>query len=349
MNESVEEEGQDHLKLSAGISDPHFDDSLNAWVLTRYADVAAAFQNPSLFPSGLSGSAPSVTRESEQALALMRKETRDALSPEQLRVWRRQLGTAAQVKAQGLSTERSVDLIASYARPLCLRLAAMVTGVSQSEAEELNRIAEPILGSAAEPFDHALKSESRTATAKIRSCFHSGPETLRDSGFVALSHTLPCLLGNAWSALVQSPQQWEILHQNPRMIERAVEELLRYSELPRILFRQAIDDVECGGIQIRKGERVVLRVDSANRDPESFTCPHKLNVRRQGVRQLTLGAGPHSCVGAGLIRMAAMTLTRPLVKRFSTARLAKPIEWKGGSGFRFPVALQARLRLPQSS
>jgi cytochrome P450 len=348
MNESVQENKQDDPRPLTVIRDPHFDDSLSAWVLTRYADVTAAFHSPGLFPSGLNGSASSVTAESEQALTQMRRETRDALAPAQLRVWRRQLVTSARVEVKGLAAEESVDLIASYAKPSCLRLAAMVTGISRSEAERLHAIAEPISASAAEPFDHALKGEAKAAGTKIRGCFHSGPEPLRDSGFVALSHTLPCLLGNAWSGLVESPQQWAILHKNPRMVEQAVEELLRCSGLPRILFRQAIDDFEFNGVQIRKGERVILHVDTANQDPEAFACPHRLDVRRRRIRQLALGAGLHSCVGAGLIRMAAVTLTRALVQRFSAVKLAQPIEWKGGSGFRFPAKLQVELRLAPS-
>ena len=347
MNESVQEQKQDDPQPFALIRDLHFDDSLSAWVLTRYADVTAAFHSPALFPSGLSGSASSVAAVNKRALSQMRRETRDALSPAQLRVWRREMAAAARVEAKGLTTGRSVDLIGSYAKPLCLRLAAMVTGISTSEAERIRAITEPISASAAEPFDHALKDAAKTASTSIRSCFHTGPEPLRDSGFVALAHTLPCLLGNAWSGLIQSPQQWAILHENPRMVERAVEELLRCSGLPRILFRQAIDDLEFNGVQIRKGERVILHVDTANQDPETFACPHRLDVRRRHIRQLALGTGTHSCVGAGLIRMAAITLTRALVQRFSAIRLAQPVEWKGGSGFHFPANLQVKLRLTQ--
>jgi cytochrome P450 len=347
MNESVQGNEQDDQRPLTIIRDPHFDDSLSAWVLTRHADVTAAFHSPELFPSGLNGSASSVTATSQRALTQMRRETQDALSPTQLRVWRRQLVMAARVEVKGLAAERSVDLIASYAKPLCLRLAAMVTGTSRSEAERLRTIAEPISASAAEPFDRALKGEAKAASTRIRGCFHSGPEPLRDSGFVALSYTLPCLLGNAWSHLIQSPHQWVILHKNPRMVEQAVEELLRCSGLPRILFRQAIDDLEFNGVQIRKGERVILHVDTANQDPDAFECPRLLDVRRRRIRQLALGAGPHSCVGAGLIRMAAVTLTRALVQRFSVVKLAQPIEWKGGSGFRFPAKLQVKLRLVQ--
>jgi cytochrome P450 len=87
----------------------------------------------------------------------------------------------------------------------------------------------------------------------------------------------------------------------------------------------------------------VLRVFAANRDPERFSDPGRFDVMRRGTGQLALGAGSHACVGARLIRMAAVTITRPLLERFAWASLVEPVEWKGGSGFRTPASLPVRL------
>src|SRR5258707_3514151 len=73
---------------------PHFDDSLGAWVLSRYADVLAAFHCSSLFPAGLNSKPPSDLLAGDE-LQKMRRETRDALSPLPLRVWRQGLGSPA--------------------------------------------------------------------------------------------------------------------------------------------------------------------------------------------------------------------------------------------------------------
>jgi cytochrome P450 len=325
---------------------PHFDESLDAWVLSRYADVLAAFHCSSLFPAGLNGK-ESFTPPAEDDALRMRRETRDALSPLHLRVWRKGLASAARTLVEKLSTDQPVELISAYAGPLCLSLSAMVTRIDPREAERIRELAEPIAASAAEPYDAALKSRARSANAKIRSCFRPGPELLRDSGFVALAHTLPCLLGNAWLALVESPEQWAVLHREPRLVEHAVEELLRCSGLPRILFRRAIHDIKVNGAYIRKGERIVLKVRAANLDPAHFSHADRLDVKRTRVRHLALGAGSHSCVGAGLIRMAAVTITRPLLERFSNARLAEPVQWKGGSVYRFPESLRVLLNEPR--
>jgi cytochrome P450 len=339
MMEPAWERDRFDCPFAPGPRAPHFDDSLGAWVLSRYADVLAAFHCSSLFPAGLNSKSPFDPLAGDEQLK-MRRETRDALSPLHLRVWRKGLASAARALVQNLSADHAVELITSYAQPLCLSLAAMVTKIDPHEAERLRELAEPIATSAAEPYDAALKSRAKSANAKIRSCFRPGPEPLRDSGFVALAHTLPCLLANAWFALLESPEQWAVLHSEPKLVEHAVEELLRCSGLPRILFRRAIQDIKVNGAHIRKGERIVLKVLTANLDPAHFPHADRLDVKRTRVRHLALGAGSHACVGAGLIRMAAVSITRPLLERFSGATLTEPIKWKGGSVYRSPQSLR---------
>jgi cytochrome P450 len=91
----------------------------------------------------------------------------------------------------------------------------------------------------------------------------------------------------------------------------------------------------------------VLKVLAANMDPAHFPHADRLDVKRSRVRHLALGAGSHSCVGAGLIRMAAVSITRPLVERFSSVTLTESIKWEGGSVYRFPGSLRVRFDEPQ--
>jgi hypothetical protein len=266
-----------------------------------------------------------------------------ALSPVQLRAWREQLAPAARALAGGLSLEEPVDLMGAYARPLCLSLAAMVSGISPSDAEGLCERARGISAAAAEPFDPALRRSAKCASAELRNYFPSGPEPLRESGFVAISQTLPCILGNAWVALLRYSQEWSLLHRKPGLMEPAIEELLRYACLVRILSRTATTDIDLNGTLIRSGERIILRIVAANRDPERFSHPNQVDLARRDAGHLALGAGPHACVAANLIRLAAIAITRPLVQRFASANLSRPIDWQGGSGFRSPKSLWVHL------
>ena len=127
------------------------------------------------------------------------------------------------------------------------------------------------------------------------------------------------------------------------LVEQAIEELLRYAGLVRILTRTAATDIDLNGALIRSGERIILRIVAANRDPERFAHPNQFDLARRDAGHLTLGAGPHACVAANLIRLAAIAITRPLVQGFASANLSRPIDWQGGSGFRSPKSLWVHL------
>jgi cytochrome P450 len=101
------------------------------------------------------------------------------------------------------------------------------------------------------------------------------------------------------------------------------------------VLRQATADVEVGGVSIARGERFVLRVDLANRDPEQFPDPDRLDLGRRASGQLTLGAAGHACVGGPLLRAAAAVATSVWVAALPGARLCGAVEWRGGKGFRW--------------
>jgi hypothetical protein len=322
--------------------DAYFDETLSAWVLSRFDDVVAAFRSPALSQAGPRSTLNNENLNDAPRLK-MRAETAEALSPAILGGWRNEISIFAGKLLDGLPVDRPVDLVAEYARPLCLKIATMATGASDADAETLAQIAQTVSGAAAEPFDPVLAQRAKDADAKLRECFHSGPVPLRESGFVALSQTLCHLLARSWFALLKSPAEWDRLHRDPDLIVPAVEELLRYAGLTRILFRMATSDVEINGNRIQKGERIVLRIIAANRDPGAFGNPDALNFTAFRKNHLALGLGKHGCVGAPLIRLALNTATRLLVQRYGAAALTGEMEWQGGSGFCFPASLRVSL------
>lgn len=205
-------------------------------------------------------------------------------------------------------------------------------------------IVSKISAAAAEPFDISLATRVKAAEIQLRPHFKAGPLPLRESGFVALSQTLPRMFANIWLALTQWPNAWRDLHSQPASTPGAVEELLRYAGLTRILFRMASQSTEFNGAHIQEGDRLMLRVDVANRDSAHFDRPNDLDMHRKSIDHFSLGNGPHSCVGAPLIRMMLITLTHLLVERYREAALYHDICWEGGSGFRFPSALYVSLQ-----
>lgn len=332
--------------LSAPTQDIYFYKDRNAWILSQYTDVLAVFRSPLLHLVG-----PRSKLKTDQSAAnhdewlRMRADTSDALAPAVLRSWKNEITGLAEQILDDFPIRRPVDLVHEYAEPVCHRLAALATRVAPAQADSLSVLAAEISASAAEPFDQSFAAKAKVAEAQLRQYFHAGPLPLRDSGFVALSQTLPHMLANMWLSLIRKPSAWNRLHLEPALTPRAVEELLRYAGLTRILFRMASKPTHINGTAIQEGDRLILRIAAANRDPAHFHDADCLDISRQNINHFSLGNGRHSCVGAPLIRMVLVSLTILLVKRYREAVLCQElIDWQGGAGFRFPSALHVFLR-----
>lgn len=321
---------------------PYFDTTLDAWVFSRYADIVSALRSPSLIPASLTKRDTPENPDDEEHRK-MRAETQAALPASDLRLWKDQLLRHSEQLVLSLPENKPVDLLGEYVRPLCLSLASTITQLRHNNASELCEYARASSAFAADPYDSTLRAAAKSANAQLRPFFPPGPESLRSSGFVALTQTMPALLGNTWFALLQHPREWRRLHLHPHLTEQAIEELIRYSGFTRILTRLATLDTCINGTEIRKGQRILLRLNSGNRDPESFPHPDRIELTRRGAAHLSFGLGPHACVGAGLLRMIAVAITVPLVSRFATAQLDRDVEWQGGAIFLAPQSLWVHL------
>ncbi|MFD8637144.1 cytochrome P450 [Streptomyces sp. NPDC059533] len=127
-------------------------------------------------------------------------------------------------------------------------------------------------------------------------------------------------------ALLQNPEQLAALRDDPKLIDQAVEELLRYLSVAKSFMRTALEDVEVGGRTVEAGTTVVLSYNTANRDPERFAEPHALDLRREDGGHLAFGHGIHLCLGAQLARIEMRVALTALLGRFPTLRLAVPAE-----------------------
>jgi hypothetical protein len=128
--------------------------------------------------------------------------------------------------------------------------------------------------------------------------------------------TTTYLIGNGVLALLENPSQEAILRASPDLIAPAVEEFLRYESPVKRMRRMALEDIEIEGVLIKKGDLVFPVVASANRDPDQFPDPDRLDVRRSDVRHLALGLGLHYCVGASLVRLEGQIAFESLLRRF---------------------------------
>ncbi|THC51839.1 cytochrome P450 [Streptomyces sp. A1499] len=130
-------------------------------------------------------------------------------------------------------------------------------------------------------------------------------------------------------ALLRHPEQLAALRADPALTDGAVEELLRYLSVAKTFHRTALEDIELGGQTIEAGTTVVLSYNTANRDPERFTEPHTLDIRRQAAGHLAFSHGIHQCLGQQLARVEMRVAFRALIDRFPTLRLAVPADEVG--------------------
>jgi len=136
---------------------------------------------------------------------------------------------------------------------------------------------------------------------------------------VAGNETTTNLLTNVIRTFAEHPEQWEMLRENEKLISRAVEEVLRYRTSVQLMYRIATLDVELGGAHIKAGERVVVFMGAANRDPAKYENPNTFDITRAPSPHTSFGHGIHQCLGAPLARLEATVALQVL-----TARMTKP-------------------------
>jgi pimeloyl-[acyl-carrier protein] synthase len=161
------------------------------------------------------------------------------------------------------------------------------------------------------------------------------------------------LIGNGLLMLLRHPREMEHLTQNPALIPSAVEEMLRYDSPVQHTARIAPADGMLGGKQIRKGQSVIPVLAAANRDPERFPDPDRLDLERKDNRHLAFGWASHFCFGAPLARMEGQIAFEALLRRLPELALEDGAElhWRENLGLRglkslpatFGPVLQSRL------
>ena len=134
-------------------------------------------------------------------------------------------------------------------------------------------------------------------------------------GTVGLAPTTG-LIGNGLHALLSHPDEFSALRNSPELIPGAVHELMRFDSPIHAVPRLATRDIELHGRRIRHGEAVFVVAGAANRDPEVFEDPDRLDVCRDARQHLGFGMGPHICLGGPLARMIAEVALHTLIDRF---------------------------------
>lgn len=135
------------------------------------------------------------------------------------------------------------------------------------------------------------------------------------------------MIGMGTLLLLQNEQLRDQLRAAPELIPAAIEELLRFvSPVQYAPRRVALEDVEMGGVLIRKGDGIFPLLQAANRDECVFPNPDELDITRDNASQLAFGFGIHQCLGQMLARVELQIMFAAILERLPNLRLAAPVE-----------------------
>jgi cytochrome P450 len=142
------------------------------------------------------------------------------------------------------------------------------------------------------------------------------------------NETTAITLTNLFMILATRPDIAQLLQQSAdddRLLNRFVEELLRFDPPTRGLMRMTTCEVELGGVRLPKGAHLLVLFSSACDDEKEFACPRNFDLNRKNLaKHVAFGGGIHRCIGASLARMEIKVVSREVVRRLENIRLTVP-------------------------
>jgi hypothetical protein len=264
-----------------------------------------------------------------------------------------------------------MDMIADFANPLPAIVTAKLLGVPVEDHEQLHAwvidLAE-VLGNFQHHPDRVaeivqsledlkgyvaarMEEQRRHPTdGLIHSLMTAEVDGHRLSDEEVIANTIITLIGghetttnliaSGFLTLLRDPESLEQLRSHPEIVNSAIEELLRFESPVQHTARIAPEDMQLGGKTIQKGSRVVAVLAAANRDPNRFSDPDRLDLLRPDNRHLAFGWAAHFCFGAPLARMEGQIAFKALLRRLSRpALLDRKLVWRDNAGLRGLTAL----------
>lgn len=141
---------------------------------------------------------------------------------------------------------------------------------------------------------------------------------------IAGNETTRTVTTNGMLNLIEHPDQYRLLSEDPSLVASAIEEMLRYNPPVHYFRRTVTADTEIRGVPLKENEKITLWYPSANRDEEVFEKPDTFDVRRSPNDHLAFGFGEHYCLGANLARLELQVMFKHLVRRLPDIELAAP-------------------------
>jgi cytochrome P450 len=335
--------------------------SMPVWLVTGYAEARAALADPRLRksmpgwrpdPDSIFGALDEHMLNSDPPdHGRLRRLVNKAFTTRRVEELRPRITSITGELIDDMSTQREVDLLASFAFPLPITVICELLGVPVADRDDFRAWSATVVSNTVTP--EVFRAD---ATAMVRYIMAllaakrrepaddllSGLILTRDEGdrlrenelvsmvfllLVAGHETTVNLIASGMLALLLNPGQFGRLRADPSLLPGAVEELLRHvNPVNHTTYRFAAEPVDIGGTHIRQGEPVIVALSGANRDPSRYQDPDRLDLGRDSSGHLAFGHGIHYCLGAPLARLEAEIAFGALLERFGSMTLAVPAD-----------------------
>ncbi|MEK3920758.1 MULTISPECIES: cytochrome P450 family protein [Paenibacillus] len=338
------------------------------WIITRYEDAVQILKDPrfskdmvrrygadnqSIFSNNMLFSDPPDHRR-------LRGLVQKAFTPKLVADMRSHIRDIADELLDNLPSQEKMNLIDDFAFPLPIIVISEILGVPLEDRDKFrlwsNTVIDASTAESAELFEQHAREFTDYLTAwfaKVRRdpgtdlisqlviAEESGQQLTEQEllGVVSLliiagHETTVNLIGNGILALLEHPEQRELLIKQPELIHNAIEEMLRYNgPLEFSTSRWALEDIEFRGEHIAQGELVIVALGSANRDEQQFKDADIFDITREKSSHLAFGKGIHLCLGAPLARLEGEIAVSTLLNRFPNIQLqadVNELEWRPG-------------------
>ncbi|MER8029631.1 cytochrome P450 [Streptomyces bauhiniae] len=319
------------------------------WAVTRHADALRVLQDPATYSSRPGpGELPFLGRllshQDPPQHTRLRDHAARALTPERVRRFTETARERARtLLSRALDTARAtdgiLDLATAVSDPYTALNLADLLGVPHADRRRLPRWNGPhALADMTGYAPHLIVHRRRYPDDDLTTVLAHNARLASDE----LEMLVPLLLttglapmrdaaAGGLAVLAQHPEAYRELRDGGAELDPAVEELLRLHPPLLTIRRTAATDTELSGHRVRRGDEVVVSLTAANHDERVFTAPDRLDPARTPNPHLSLGAGPHLCLGADFARLQLRVLYAEVLRALPELRLAGPV-LPSGSG-----------------
>ena len=328
----------------------YYNERHDFWTLSRYQDVVKAVRKPEIFSSALGVGLDkrygmSMIAHDPPDHTRLRKLVVKAFTPRQIASYEPRIQAIIDGLLDDVIAKGAFELVEDLAIPLPVTVIAQILGVDPAYRREFKRWSDDVVnvtaGHATPEAREQLRGSWREFCAYFSDMLEARLHDPQDDVVTILAHaqeegdtltvmeflnfcqlllvagneTTTNLIANGILAFNAFPEEAERLRDRPDLASRMVEEVLRYDTPVQVTFRTTMEEVALHGATIPANSKVALLWGSANRDPEAFAEPDRLDITRHPNPHVAFASGIHYCLGSSLARLEMRLAMQILMRR----------------------------------